>query len=142
MTNVRRLIRPTVETPFAISLDWWRRNSQDFNTYLREALCEECRREFPVNAPVTEADYIDPRTGEVRRLNSMWGCLMTRCSGDPGFLSAELPLASAVFRALLANGNAPLTPLELQQAIRRSTPETILRVLTGPTTMLGIIPMP
>ncbi|MFN8472903.1 MAG: hypothetical protein U0822_11990 [Anaerolineae bacterium] len=141
MSQVRRLIRPTVDTPFSISLDWWQRNSQDFNSYLREALCADCRREFPANAPVTEADYIDPRTGEVRRLNAIWGCLVTRCSSDPDFLSPELPLASALFRALLANGNAPLSPVELQQAIRRSTPETILRVLTGPTAMLGIVPV-
>ena len=135
-----RLARPTVNTPFHISLDWWQRARQDFMSHLRESACADCRKRFPVDATLSETDFIDPQTAEVRRLNSLWQCIIEMCSREPDYFSPELPLATALFRALVARGNSPLTPTEMQMLIGRSNPQTILRVLTGPTAILGIVP--
>lgn len=136
-----RLARPTVDTSFQISLDWWKRYQQDFISSLRENACPECQRRFAADATVAEIDYIDPKTGEVRLLNELWICLIDVCGAKSGYLATELPLATALFRALLANGNAPLTPNDFCDLLGRSTPQTILRVLTGPTAILGILPV-
>ena len=136
-----RLARPTVDTSFQISLDWWKRNQQDFISSLRENACPECQRRFTADATLPEIDFIDSNTGEVRRLNGLWICLIDMCGVKPGYIATELPLATALFRALLANGNAPLTPNEFCDLLGRSTSQTILRVLTGPTAILGILPV-
>ncbi len=135
-----RLARPTVNTPFQISLDWWQRTRQDFMSSLREAACPDCQKRYPLDGALTETDFIDPQTAEVRRLNSLWQCVIETCSQRPDYFSADLPLASALFRALLARGNSPLTPTEMYTLIGRSNPQTILRVLTGPNAILGIMP--
>lgn len=135
-----RLSRPSVETPFQINLAWWERHQQDFQSALRDALCQECQRRFTADTPLEEIDMIDPQTAEVRRLNSMWACLVESCSSKADYLAPELPLATALFRALLTRGNAPLSPTDMQRLIRRSNPQTILRVLTGPNPIFGILP--
>jgi hypothetical protein len=136
-----RLARPTADTPFQISLEWWKRSQHDFVSAVRENACPECQKRFTADTPLDEDDFIDPKTAEVRRINSLWACVIETCSSKPGYLGTELTLATAIFRTLLANGNAPMTPNELCDLLGRSTPETILRVLTGPTAILGILPV-
>ena len=90
---------------------------------------------------LSQIDFIDPHTAEVRRLNSLWQCVIETCSQHPDYYSPELPLATALFRALVARANSPLTPSEMQTIIGRSNAQTILRVLTGPNAILGIVPV-
>ncbi len=135
-----RLARPTVDTPFQINLDWWGRHQQDFLSALRESACPECRQQFATDDTLTEVDFIDPDTAEVRRLNSLWACLVETCSRQPDFLAPELPMATALFRTLLTTGNAPLPPAEMQRMISRSNPQTILLVLSGPNAVFVILP--
>lgn len=139
--STTRLARPVVDTPFHINLAWWERNRRDFTTFLRESSCPGCLARFPLDAPLTEADYIDAETGEVRRLNGLWACVVETCAREPGYFASDLPIATAIFRALLSRGNAPLTPIQIHEIIQRSNPQTILRVLTGPTSILGIMPV-
>ncbi|MCW5852722.1 MAG: hypothetical protein KIT87_21810 [Anaerolineae bacterium] len=136
-----RLARPTVNTPFHISLDWWQRTRQDFMSHLREAACGDCQKRYPLDGALSQIDFIDPHTAEVRRLNSLWQCVIETCSQHPDYYSPELPLATALFRALVARANSPLTPSEMQTIIGRSNAQTILRVLTGPNAILGIVPV-
>ena len=136
-----RLARPMVDTPFQINMAWWERNRRDFMTFLRESSCPGCLSRFPLDAPLGEADYIDAETGEVRRLNDLWACIVEECAPAPGYIAPDLPIATAIFRALVSRGNVPLTPLQIHDIIQRSNPQTILRVLTGPTAILGILPV-
>lgn len=136
-----RLARPQVDTPFQINMAWWDRNQRDFMTFLRESSCPACLERFPADAMLTEADYVDAETGEVRRLNGLWACIVEECSRETGYFATDLPIATAIFRALISRGNAPLTPSQIHQIIQRSNPQTILRVLTGPTSILGITPV-
>ena len=135
-----RIARPTLDTPFHISLDWWKRHHLDFDSHVREALCADCQRRFPPGTGQTELDFVDPLTGEVRPLTEVWDCLVTTCADNPDFLAADMPIATAIFRALLAQGNTPLSPNQIHRLLGRSNPQTILRVLTGSKVMLGIMP--
>jgi hypothetical protein len=57
-----------------------------------------------------------------------------------GFISPHTTLVDAIFRIFLANGNIPMTPLELAQITGRS-PDLILRVLTGEQIYRGLRPI-
>ena len=52
-----------------------------------------------------------------------------------------MPLTMSLLRALLANGNAPLTPAEMQRRVRKSDARTILRILSSSTIHYGIVPL-
>jgi hypothetical protein len=57
----------------------------------------------------------------------------------PDYVADDMPLTDAVFRVFLANGNAPLSSLELAVKIRKP-PERILRVLGHGVVYEGIRP--
>ncbi len=137
--SLKRLHRPTVDTRFVIDLSWWDRMGRDFQLYLRSSLCANCRSEIEDGSELKELDFVDPETGEVRRVGALWGLLITCCSQQPDFITPSTPLSEAIFRALLASGNTPLSPREMHERIGKSDPETILRVLTGGQTTYGIV---
>jgi hypothetical protein len=137
--SLKRLRRPTVDTKFVIDLTWWERMGRDFYLYLRSSLCSNCRAEIGAEDHLKQLDFVDPETAEVRRVNALWGRLITCCSQDPEFITPTTPLKEAIFRTLLASGNAALSPTEMHERIGKSDPETILQILTtGPMTY-GII---
>jgi hypothetical protein len=137
--SLKRLRRPTVDTRFVIDLGWWDRMGRDFYLYLRRSLCPDCRTEVGDQAQVKQLDFVDPETAEVRRVNALWGRLITCCSQRPDFITPSTPLTEAIFRTLLASGNTPLSPTEMHERIGKSNPETILRMLTTGQTTYGII---
>ena len=51
------------------------------------------------------------------------------------------PLTTAIFRVFLANGNEPLTPVELAEELGRPA-DTILRTIGGFQVYHGIKPVP
>lgn len=136
----RRLRRPTVETKFYIDPAWWQQIGRDLRIYLHGALCPVCQEELtPTNGKLETVDHVDPQTGEVRRLNELWARLLSHCSQQPEYVESNTPLTAAIFRTLLASGNRPMTPKELQRRIGKSDPRTILRILAG-RTHYGIVP--
>lgn len=138
--SVRGIRRPGPDTKFRIDLDRWKRQGRDLDLYLRENLCPACREEVGNTVEDQELDWVNPETGEVRRLNAVWGRLITCCGQQPDFINATTPLTTAIFRVLLANGNTPTSPAELHERIGRGSPTTILRLLlTG--TLFGVTPV-
>ncbi|MFQ6058154.1 MAG: hypothetical protein ACE5MB_04640 [Anaerolineae bacterium] len=135
-----RPLRPDVQTKFHIDLAWWERRGRDFRLYLQGSLCPDCQKEYANADEVREMDWVDPETAEVRRLDELWVRLLSCCSLQADYITPATPLTTAIFRALLASGNRPLSPLELHERIGKSNPQTILRVLTGKTTHYGIVP--
>lgn len=134
---------PTTKTKFFIDLDWWEKSGKDFRLYLRDQLCPACRERFPNHRDTELVDWIDPETAEVKRTDALWQCLRTMCAHEPDYIHPHLPLVMAVFRALLKNNNAPLTPVELhKQFIPWKLPNAILRTLTGGRVYLGLRPAP
>ncbi len=136
----RRVRRPTVETKFSIDAEWWHHVGRDFRVYLHGALCPACQEELAsTDGKLETVDHVDPQTGEVRRLNELWARLLSHCSQQPEYVGSTTPLTAAIFRTLLASGNRPMTPKELQRRIGKSDPQTILRLLTG-RPHYGIVP--
>ncbi|MDO9129495.1 MAG: hypothetical protein Q7U34_06475, partial [Anaerolineales bacterium] len=84
-------------------------------------------------------DWIDPETAEVRQLEGLQHALISHCARQEGFLTEHTTLVDAVFRLLLANGNAPMSALELGATLKRPA-DIILRTLGGPRVYKGLRP--
>ncbi len=141
MNDAKRfsLVKPTLDTPFQVDFDWWKQHDNNWHVYLYSYLCDEHRSAFASSDQDIRVDWIDPDTAEVRTVDGLQQVLMTHCARQSGFVTSNTTLVDAVFRMLLANGNEPMTPVELGKAINRP-PETILRTLSGLTVYKGIRP--
>jgi hypothetical protein len=143
MTEVKRfsLIKPTVTTPFHIDFAWWRQHDNDWRVYLLGYLCPEHQKAFSNLQADQNVDWVDPETAEVQMVDGLQQVLITHCAKQPDFLNEHTTVVDAAFRILLANGNAPLTPVELAERLGRPA-ETILRTFAGPQIYKGIRPCP
>lgn len=141
MTEVRRhsLVKPTLQTPFCIDFDWWKQHDNNWRIYLYSYLCPAHQQAFADSQEDTQVDWVDPETAEVRTVDGLQHVLMSHCARQPDFLSSTTALVDGVFRVLLANGNDPMTPIQLAEAINRPA-ETILRTLSGMQVYKGIRP--
>ncbi len=137
--SIARLVRPTLDTKFHIDYEWWDRADRDLEVYLRSHLCPEHQKQLADLDPGAEVDFVDPETGEIRRVPAVQHALMSHCSKQPDYLTPQTSLVNAIFRVFLANGNTPRTPVELGERLGRP-PEMILRTLSGPRVYKGIRP--
>jgi len=136
-----RWIKPDLETKFHIDFDWWEKEGRDLRVYLQSHLCPECKVIYANHRGTAEVDWIDSDTAEVMRVDALWQSLRTHCSQRPDFITENTPLTDAVFRAFLANGNEPLSVVELHEILGRHTAETILRTLGSRKIYKGIRPV-
>ncbi len=134
------LVRPTLETRFHIDYDWWKRADRELDVYLRSHLCPDHQQALAGAEASVVFDHVDPRTGEVRQVAGMQQILMSHCSHLPDYIGPQSTLVDAVFRTLLANGNTPVSSIELGEALHRPPP-TILRTLSSPRVYKGIRPV-
>lgn len=134
-----RLVKPTLDTPFHISHEWWERAGRDLRVELRSHLCAEHRAIYADDFDTETIDWIDPRTAEVTRVDGLQHVIREHCSQQPDYLSDRVSVVDAVFRVFLSNGNAPLSARELSDLIGRPA-ETILRTLSGHTSYKGLRP--
>ncbi len=136
-----RRIKPTLETKFHIDYDWWDREGRELRVYLLSHLRPEQRELFAsqTSGDAEEIDWIDPETAEVRKIDPLQRALH-EASQREDFITPHTSLVDAVFRVFLANGNTPLTPIELGERIGRP-PMTILRTLSGQNVYKGIRPV-
>lgn len=135
-----RWTRPTLDTKFCIDFEWWESDRRDLRVYLHQHLCPACREVYTSHLGSETVDWIDPDTAEVRRVDGLWHALRTHCSSLPDYVTDATPLVAAAFRTFLANGNEPLTPVELGALLNRP-PSTILRVLGRGPVYGGIRPL-
>jgi hypothetical protein len=133
------LVKPTVDTPFHIDFDWWKKNERDWHVYLRSLLCAEHQEAFGEMEEGQMIDWVDPVTAEVKPVDGLQNTLMTHCVKQPDFLTNQTALVEAVFRLFLTNGNNPMTSQDLSTRLHRP-PETILRTLAGARVYKGIRP--
>lgn len=145
-TGLQRLIKPTLDTPFHIDYEWWKREGQDFRAYLMSHLCPEHRERLLAHPEEAEIDDVDPETAEVRRIDGLWHALLRHCSRRADFITPQTPLTDAIFRLFLVNGNRPMTPKEIAQALQKRTgrwedPRKILQTIGGRVVHRGIRPV-
>jgi hypothetical protein len=136
-----RWVRPTLNTKYHIDFDWWDEQNLDFRSYLSAQLCESCRGKYAEHQSEM-VDWVDPSTGEVKRVDALWQALKSCCSGQPDYITENTPVTTAIFRVFLANDNTPLTPVELAEKLGHARPEVILRTLSGGPVYRGIKPIP
>lgn len=138
--NTQR-IKPGLNTPFHIEYSWWERESRELRVYLLSHLCAEHRAQFESIAETDTIDWVDSETAEVQKVDSLQHVLRAHCAQQPGYLEEHTSLVDAIFRVLLANGNAPLTPVELAERIgRKGQGRTILKTLAGARVYKGLRP--
>jgi hypothetical protein len=133
------LVKPTVNTPFHVDFEWWKKNERDWHVYLRSLLCADHQQIFANIEEGEMIDWVDPATAEVKPVDGIQNALMTHCVKQPDFLTEQTAMVEAVFRLFLTNGNIPMTSQELGKRLNRS-PETILRTLAGPRVYKGLRP--
>jgi hypothetical protein len=121
-------IRPTLDTKFCIDFDWWDEAGRDLRVHLHQHLCKACRDLYPSHIGSETVDWVDPDTAEVQSVDGLWHTLREHCSLQPDYIIDEMSLTDAVFRIFLANGNLPLTAVELAARLHRP-PDIILRVI-------------
>ena len=125
LQQIRRLMLPSLETRFHIDYEWWDRADRDLDIYLRSHLCSEHQQQFAELDAGVEVDFM------------MYpGCY----HGFDDYVTPQTSLVNAVFRVFSANGNQPLTAVELGERLNRP-PKTILRTLSGPRVYKGIRPV-
>lgn len=135
-----RQIKPTLDTPWHIDYKWWEKEGRDLRVYLRSHLCPEHQAIFQSHLNLQEMDWVDPDTGEVRRVDGFQHTLRTHCSQQPDYITSYTPLVDAIFRIFLANGNTPLSARELADRLGRN-PESILQTLAGARIYKGLRPV-
>ena len=133
------LVKPTVDTPFHVDFEWWKKNERDWHVYLRSLLCAEHQEAFANVEEGETIDWVHPVTAEVKPVAGVQNALMTHCVKQPDFLTVQTALVEAVFRLFLANGNVPMTSKELGARLSRPA-DTILRTLAGARVYKGIRP--
>ncbi len=133
-------VRPTIQTHFHIDFNWWQERDSDWRVFLMDLLCPEHKKAFTELSDDHLVDFIDPLTAEVQRVDGLQHVLITHCARLDGFISPHTTLVDAIFRIFLANGNIPMTPVELSAQSGRG-PDLILRVLTGERIYRGLRPV-
>ncbi len=133
--------RLDVHTKFYIDLDYWKSQGRDFREQLYDELCEDCKRNNTLEER-REVDRVDPVTGEVQRWDALWECVTDECGHLPDFVSPKMPLTRAIFRALIGNGNQPMSAAELHKRIGKGSPQVILKeLLSAEMELEGITPV-
>jgi hypothetical protein len=134
------IARPDVTTLFHIDLNWFPQNERDLREEMHAVLCNECRARYPSPADAGVVDRVHPYTGEIARVDALWEAIADHCALKPDFIAPSTPLTTAIFRALLANGNQPMTAEQLHKRINKNNPTGILKILMGAEIENGIIP--
>jgi hypothetical protein len=128
-----------LQTHFHIDFDWWSHVDRDWRVYLRSYLFSEHQDAYADTGLDEMIDWVDPETAEVQQVDGVQHILISHCARQESFISEQTTLVDSVFRIFLANGNTPMTPVELAAALKRQ-PEMILRTLTGPRVYKGLRP--
>lgn len=137
-----KLFRPTIQTRFHIDYSLWERDGNDLRVDLKSHLCPEHQAKFAEMGDDTQIDWVDPNTAEVHRMDGVQYILTTHCSQQPDYLLQQTTLVDAVFRVFLANGNTPLTPVELAEKIGRPNQgNTIFKTIGGAKVYKGMRPV-
>lgn len=121
-------------TRFHIDYSWWDEKGLSLESYLNSRLGQSISLDDSLGA----IDLVDMTTGEVRQLSGFEYAVQKYFQDQPiGDFSRRASLVDAVFCALLANGNRPMTAGELGAEVQRA-PDTILKTLSGPKVFQGI----
>ncbi|MCP4425416.1 MAG: hypothetical protein GY803_13060 [Chloroflexi bacterium] len=130
--------RVTADTKFYVDYDWWEKSDLDIKTYLYTRLPIEDETSLDMEREVV--DLVDSQTGQVRQVDGFQYVIQIYFSQLPKDFLLHTSMVDAIFCALLANANEPMTAQELADQVRK--PITIvLKTLSGPRVYQGIRPI-
>lgn len=132
-------VKPGVNTAYHIDFVWWKNHDSNWRVFLYNYLCPEHQATFSTYENEMMIDWIDPETAEIHQVDGLQSTLMTHCAKIDGFVIQQTAIVDAIFRTFLANGNSPLSPLELSDKIGKPA-ETILKTISSPNVYKGIRP--
>lgn len=131
-----RLIKPTLDSKYHIDYDWWVNTpGEDLRVYLLTHL-PAAMRERLAATDGAKMDFIDPSTGEVKRLDSLQLALR-QAAQAPDFINREIAVVDCIFRVFIKNDNTPLSPRELAEQTGEDATK-ILRLLSGTRVYKGL----
>ena len=141
MAELKRmsLVKPSLQTPYHIDFEWWKQVDRDWRVYLKSYLCPEHMEVYSNLDVGAMIDWVDPNTAEIQQVDGIQHALITHCAKQRYFITEQTTLVDSVFRLFLANGNTPLTPLQMADALGRQ-PDVIVRTLSGGRVYKGIRP--
>ena len=113
-SNLRLL---TADTKFYIDYSWWDEGHLDLRTYMLSRL--SLGNELNAELPAERIDLIDSKTGEVRQVDAFQYLVRNYFNRHDDELAAQGSVVDAVFSALLANGNEPMTAAEIGERVHR-----------------------
>ncbi|MCB0037535.1 MAG: hypothetical protein KDE51_26070 [Anaerolineales bacterium] len=146
MSNPRPKIKMPVirqisaDTKFHIDYDWWEKSTLDLRSYIVSRLQALGFEDIQWDVDVDAVDLVDMETGEVRQVDGFQYIVQTYFNQLPDDFAQKSSLVDAVFCALMANANRPLTVEEIAQRIGRSS-DVVLRTINGPRIYQGISPI-
>jgi hypothetical protein len=132
-------VKPGLTTSYHIDFDWWKNNDANWRVFLFGYLCPEHQDAFSDVSNDIMIDWVDPETAEIHQVDGLQSTLMEHCAKLEDFYTDQTALVDAIFRVFLANGNTPLSPLELSDKIGKPA-QTILRTISSPNVYKGIRP--
>lgn len=103
-----------LERRFYIDYSWWEKSSRSIETYLSTRLGGNI-----VAIEKESVDLIDPITAEVRQASGFEYAMQHYFNQLPPDYIARASVVDAIFCVLLANGNRPMTIVELAEQINR-----------------------
>src|SRR5215216_4173195 len=71
------IVKPTVNTPFHVDFEWWKKNERDWHVYLRSLLCPEHQEAFADVEEGQMIDWVDPATAEVKPVEGIGNAPMS-----------------------------------------------------------------
>ena len=134
-SNLRLL---TADTKFYIDYSWWDEGHLDLRTYMLSRL--SLGNELNAELPAERIDLIDSKTGEVRQVDAFQYLVRNYFNRHDDELAAQGSVVDAVFSALLANGNVPMTAAEIGERVHRPA-ELINKTFGGSQIYHGIRPL-
>jgi hypothetical protein len=129
----------TPDTKFFVDFEWWEKSDLDIKTYLYSRLPIE-EDETSMDLERDLIDLVDMKTGQVRQVDGFQYIVQAYFQQMPQDFLRTTSMVDAVFCALLANANEPLTAQELAEAVERPV-DVVLKTLGGPRIYQGIRPL-
>lgn len=129
----------TPDTKFFVDFEWWEKSDLDIKTFLYSRLPIE-EDETGMDLERDLIDLVDMKTGQVRQVDGFQYIVQAYFQQMPPDFLRTTSMVDAVFCALLANANEPMTAQELANSVERPV-DIVLKTLGGPRIYQGIRPI-
>ena len=145
MSNPRPKLKTTLrtqttsDTKFYVDFEWWEKSDLDIKTYLYSRL-PIADDEAAMDLERDLIDLVDMKTGQVRQVDGFQYIVQAYFRQMPKDFLQQTSMVDAIFCALLANANEPMTASELAEMVDRPV-DIILKTLGGPRVYQGIRPL-